>query len=65
MFELITMVAANWLLNLYFLLDRVVSSVLPLALCERIWPLYDWLYRVAVAVSPYDIPPIYEGISHE
>lgn len=60
--ELLWMMLASVLMNIYFLIDTILGAILPLSVYSRAWGLYDWVYRAAESVSPFDIPPIYEGI---
>jgi hypothetical protein len=50
------------LLNTYFLLEVILVRLLPQAIYIRSWALYDWIYRAAVKLAPFDIPDIYEGV---
>lgn len=58
------MALAHVLLLCYFVVDKLAAAVLPVAVYPRAWPLYDWLYRAAVRIAPYEIPPVYEGMAY-
>jgi hypothetical protein len=64
MFDLLIMAVVHVLLSVYFLVDKLTVTVLPQAVYPRVWFLYDWLYRAAVRIAPYEIPPVYEGMPY-
>ena len=63
MLDLIKICSTDLLLRFYLTLDNVSVRLMPLALYMRLAPAYDRVYWFAVALAPYDIPPIYEGVT--